>query len=735
MEKKEIVVAHIIGKWLGGGVESVVMNYYRHIDRTKIQFDFICDEDSTNIPYEEIEKLGGRVILIPPYQKLFKYHNKLKKILKDGNYKIVHSHINTLSIFSLFAAKCAGVPVRIAHSHSTTNKKEKKKNLLKQALRPFSKVFATNYMCCSELAGRWLFGNKEYDKGNVYLLNNAIDLDKFKYDEKIRSEKRKKLNISDDTLVIGHVGRFVEQKNHRFLIDIFNEIHKQNSNSILLLAGQGPLMEEIKSKVESLGLEEFVIFLGQRNDIDELYQVFDVFCLPSLYEGLPVVGVEAQATGLLCELSSDMTKETKVLDTTRFISLEKTPEEWAKTILEDYSKFKRNDTTEEITKNNFNIKKEALKLEEVYNELLSKKINICHVVSAMRNGGAETFILNYSKYLPKGKFNLHILYQYEPNKDCLNRFLNLGFKVYQLPSKKTHPFCNYIKTKKYLLKNNIDVVHCHMTMGNIIPLLASNSAKIKLRICHAHECEKVEKNTLKFYLYNIIRKICTKCSNKYVACGIEAGNFMFQDKDFEILNNAIDLDKFKFQLSIRNKLRKKFNYLNGDIIIGHIGRFVDVKNHAFILKIIKPLISKNHLIKLILIGDGELFDSINQKVIDEKLQNNVRILHSVGNVNEFYNLMDAFILPSKREGLPFVALEAQANGLNCFISNKVDKNVLITKKSKLMPLKEKIWIDDLKKITNDLDRKINIDDFETKHLNVQSEIEKLIKIYEENYYE
>lgn len=126
-----IRIAQIIGKWLGGGVESVVMNYYRHIDRSKIQFDFICDEDSTNIPYDEINSLGGKVILIPPYQKVIKYHNELKKVLKDGNYKIVHSHINTLSVFSLWAAKSAGVPVRIAHSHSTTNKKEKKKNLLK----------------------------------------------------------------------------------------------------------------------------------------------------------------------------------------------------------------------------------------------------------------------------------------------------------------------------------------------------------------------------------------------------------------------------------------------------------------------------------------------------------------------------------------------------------------------------------------------------------------------------
>lgn len=375
MEKNEpIRVAQIIGKWLGGGVESVVMNYYRHIDQTKIQFDFICDEDSTNIPYEEIEKMGGKVILIPPYQKIFKYHKKLKEVLKSGGYKIVHSHINTLSVFSLFAAKCAGVPVRIAHSHSTTNKKEKKKNLLKQVLRPFSKVFATDYMCCSELAGSWLFGNKEYDNGNVYLLNNAIDLDKFKYDEEKRKEKRKELNIEDSTLVIGHVGRFVEQKNHRFLIDIFNEVHKQKENSILLLAGQGPLMGEMKEKVKILGIEDSVKFLGQRNDINELYQAFDVFCLPSLYEGLPVVGVEAQATGLLCIFSDDMTKKTKVLDTTEFLSLKQSVEEWACTILKKYKSFKRKNCTNEISKKDFNIKKEAKKLIQKYYEEYRVKV-------------------------------------------------------------------------------------------------------------------------------------------------------------------------------------------------------------------------------------------------------------------------------------------------------------------------------------------------------------------------
>lgn len=367
MNKKEpIRIAQIIGKWVGGGVEAVVMNYYRNIDHEKIQFDFICDSDSTNIPYDEIEKLGGKVILIPPYQKVFKYQKELRKVLRNGNYKIIHSHINTLSVFPLYAAKKVGIPVRIAHSHSTTNKREWKKNMLKQVLRPFSKIYATDYMCCSELAGRWLFGDKEYDKGNVYLLNNAIDVDKFKYNEKVRKEKRKELNIQDDTLVIGHVGRFVEQKNHRFLIEIFDEIHKQNNNSILLLAGQGPLMEEMKEKVKKLNLEDNVIFLGQRSDINELYQMFDVFLLPSLYEGLGMVLIEAQCAGLPSFASTEVPKIAKVSDVLDFIDLTTPKEIWVDIILQSINNYKRNNRLKDCQKFGYDINKEVKKLENKY---------------------------------------------------------------------------------------------------------------------------------------------------------------------------------------------------------------------------------------------------------------------------------------------------------------------------------------------------------------------------------
>lgn len=362
-KKEPIRIAHIIGKWIGGGVESVVMNYYRNIDKSKIQFDFICDEDSTNIPYDEIKKLGGKVILIPPYQKVLKYHKELKKILKTGGYKIVHSHINTLSVFSLCAAWAAKVPVRIAHSHSTTSPNEKKKNFIKSLLRPLSKLFANNYMSCTEHAGRWMFGNGSFDNGKVFVLNNAIDLNQYKYNEKVRKEIRKELNINDDILVIGHLGRFVEQKNHSFLIDVFSKYHKINKNSMLLLIGQGPLMEEIQLKVKDLDLEESVRLLGQKDDAYKYYNAFDMFLFPSIYEGLGMVAIEAQCSGIPVIASEFVPAIAKLNNEFEFLSLTNM-DDWVKMILK-YEKIARN-TSCDFKGSPFDIKSEAHILEDYY---------------------------------------------------------------------------------------------------------------------------------------------------------------------------------------------------------------------------------------------------------------------------------------------------------------------------------------------------------------------------------
>jgi glycosyltransferase EpsF len=362
---KPLRIAHIMGKMMSGGVESVVMNYYRHINRELVQFDFIIDEDSTIVPYDEIESFSGKIHKIPPYQKPIIYHKALVKLFQEYNYSIVHSHINSMSVFPLFAAKCAKVPVRIAHSHSTAGKGEFIKNIIKYTLRPFAKIFPTHYCACSEHAGRWLFGNKLYDSGKVMLVRNAIDISKFTFDPQIRQVMRVELDIADKFVII-HVGRFMKQKNHSFLIDIFSQICKHDNNSILLLVGEGELEHKIRDKVERLGITKHVLFLGVRNDVDRLLQAADVFVLPSLYEGLSIVAIEAQATGLWVVASEEIPKEAKISEVITYISLSQPPEKWAETIITSSKQYNRATPTQNIYKSGYDICYETEALKDYY---------------------------------------------------------------------------------------------------------------------------------------------------------------------------------------------------------------------------------------------------------------------------------------------------------------------------------------------------------------------------------
>lgn len=324
-----IRVAHVMGKMVGGGVEQVVMNYYRHIDRSRVQFDFLVDADSTLVPKDEIESFGGRVFEIPPYQHQLAYQRALVPLLCDQGWKIVHSHINALSVFPLRAAKKAGVPVRIAHSHSASGKggEEWAKKALKALLKTQSKRYSTHRMACSRFAGEWLFG-----KGSCFeVVYNAIELSKFSFNPILRERVRSELGISEKQLVVGHVGRFMPQKNHRFLIDVFDKVAQIRQDAILVLVGNGELEKQIKSLTLDRKISDRVHFLGQRLDMDAIYQAFDVFVLPSLYEGLGLVAIEAQRAGLPCFLSDRITREVDVTHTIRFLSINN-PLIWANCI-------------------------------------------------------------------------------------------------------------------------------------------------------------------------------------------------------------------------------------------------------------------------------------------------------------------------------------------------------------------------------------------------------------------
>lgn len=344
------------------GLETLLMNYYRHIDRTKIQFDFLTHRPSPSDYDEEIKELGGRVYYAPRlypqnYPAYFRY---MKEFFgQHPEYKIMHAHIDSMSYLPLLAGKCAGVPIRIAHSHNTGMDKDFKYPL-KQLFRSQINHVANVRYACGEEAGKFLFGHRKF-----HVVANAIDSQAFFYDRSIRNRKRQEMNLHNH-FVVGHVGRLSYQKNHAFLVDIFYEIIRKRQDSLLLLVGAGEKEEEIRKKVALLGLEDQVIFLGKREDVSEIYQAMDAFVLPSLFEGLPLVGLEAQFAGLPCFFSDRVPAEAGIGDNAHFIPLEKESAFWADQILKNGTQKVREIDLNEGNYSNFDITKAARILEKRY---------------------------------------------------------------------------------------------------------------------------------------------------------------------------------------------------------------------------------------------------------------------------------------------------------------------------------------------------------------------------------
>lgn len=369
-------IAQILGKMEGGGVEQVVMNYYCHIDRSKVQFDFFIFDGSGRVPEAEIESLGGRVYRLCGLKNTSRYIKTLASLLKENNYMIAHCHLGTLAGPALKAAKKADVPIRIIHNHSTSGgKRELVRNLAKAVLKPFCAKNATHRIACSEYAARWMFGkapvcsiaSENAPENAVRILRNAVDSSFFSRDEAKRRSLREELGISEDSLVFGHIGRFCPQKNQSFLLEIFIEILKLHPDSYLFMAGTGGDMELIRSKINEAKLSDRALLLGQRSDTDRLYNAFDCFVLPSNYEGLCVVGVEAQAVGVSCVFSDKITPEVKLCDGVRFVSLNDPPAEWARVALDAA---KTNAKPADLEAKGYEISVEAERLADFYLEAI-----------------------------------------------------------------------------------------------------------------------------------------------------------------------------------------------------------------------------------------------------------------------------------------------------------------------------------------------------------------------------
>ena len=358
-----IRILNIMGSLNCGGAETTVMNLYRNIDRTKIQFDFLITVDEENYYENEANTLGARVFRRPKRTKdPFGNMKGLISVFKEHpEIKIVHiHHSSTVVAIDAYIAKRFGVFTRIVHSHNALPTY----TLLHRAFRPFLRTLATHWLCCSTEAGISLFGKNAPNSSRFCILPNARKLETFRYSSSIRDSIRAKMCLEDHFVVVS-TGRLVTQKNLGFLLEAFAHAWRREPNLMLLLAGDGPLISELTNQTDKLKLGSSVRFLGRRDDVPDLLQVADVFVLPSLHEGLPGAAIEAQTSGLPCLISDTVTRECKVTDAVEFLPISKGSEIWAERMLA-YQGFNRRDTLDDVRKAGYDIKEVANKLEKFY---------------------------------------------------------------------------------------------------------------------------------------------------------------------------------------------------------------------------------------------------------------------------------------------------------------------------------------------------------------------------------
>lgn len=351
---KKIKIAYCVSG-LAGGVCKVIANYMKHMPD-----DYTVDIITQNITsekYRELyEKLGFNIILVPSKsESIFRNMRTLYKLMQSQKYDIVHAHMTLTNCFPLFVASLCGVKIRVSHSHMAGNATFKSK-----LLAFLSCKVATDYFACGEEAGRYLYGNHKFQ-----IINNAIELDKYYANDRIRKSQREKLEISENTIVVGHVGRFTYQKNHKKIIDIFAGYNKINPNSILLLVGKGEMYQEIKKIVSERGLGEKVIFTGIVDDVYNIIQAMDLFLLPSFYEGLCLAAVEIQACGIPCLFSNRVAYETKINDNVDFFSLDDSRDAINKKINKLLSMGRLVESAK-FAQRGFDIQVEANKLDDFY---------------------------------------------------------------------------------------------------------------------------------------------------------------------------------------------------------------------------------------------------------------------------------------------------------------------------------------------------------------------------------
>lgn len=353
-----------------GGISMYTYRNYLHLNHSKCQYDFLYTGELPDFAPECISK-GARFYKVKRMRNIFQYIISLRDVFKKNDYDIVYFNFSFSNILPVLIAKSVGVKKIFLHAHATAieSNSSLKRYILwlyhKISLLCIRQMKIDQFFACSDAAGKFIFGNHIVQNSNYTVLNNAIDLNQYKYTKERATEIRNILNIDDNDFILGHIGRFSYAKNHEFVVQVFYELSKIHKQAKLLLVGKGELEHNIKELVRKLEIEEKVIFMGTSNDVANLLQAMDSFILPSRFEGFGMVGIEAQAAGLPCFVSSVCPQELKVTDLVRFVSLDKTAKEWAEIIICS-SNVLRKDRSKEIANAGYDIKEEIEKIEALY---------------------------------------------------------------------------------------------------------------------------------------------------------------------------------------------------------------------------------------------------------------------------------------------------------------------------------------------------------------------------------
>lgn len=344
-----------------GGAETFLMKIYREIDREHYQMDFCINVDGECFYTNEIENMGGKIYHIPPKsQSVKEFKRQLTEIIRENHYEyVLRITSNAAGFMDLKIAKKAGAQICAARSSNSSDGDGWKVRVVHMLGRILYSKYVDVRFAPSDLAAKYTFGKRAYENGDVAILHNGVDLNVFRYDAEVGKKVRDEFGINQEAKVIGHIGRFMKQKNHEFLIDVFAQIHKLDKDACLLLVGSGEMEQQIRDKVEKNGLRDCVIFAGVRLDIPQILSAMDVFLFPSLYEGMPNTVIEAQATGLPCIISDTITREANITGLTEYISLSESAKYWADTVMKHVIGYKRRNTAEDFKKKGYSIESVA----------------------------------------------------------------------------------------------------------------------------------------------------------------------------------------------------------------------------------------------------------------------------------------------------------------------------------------------------------------------------------------